>query len=369
MIRSQGPPDKTTPGNVGDLYQDTKTGRVYRCEDVVVENDEQQFIKVSKYGPGNEYTWRDVGKVFLSSAYYFCNNEVRLDNLTDMDTSKCTNFAYMFNNCRSLTTIPELNTSQGTNFANMFYNCNSLTTIPELNTSQGTSFTYMFYNCNSLTSIPELNTSQGTNFAYMFYNCNSLTSIPELNTSQGTSFTLMFAGCSSLTSIPELNTSQGTSFTLMFAGCSSLTSIPELNTSQGTNFAYMFAGCSLLTSILGLDIYNATSQGTGGIIQQCSSLTNLKLYNIKQSITIGSGTSYGHLLTVDSLVHTIKELVTRNTYATLTIGSANLEKIADLYCKVTDGTTTKKEMELCDSSEEGAMTLSAYAALKKWYIK
>ena len=101
----------------------------------------------------------------------------------------------------------------------------------------------------------------------------------------------------------------------------------------------------------------------------CANLTNLDLRNIKVSLQIGSGTSWGHLLIVDSLVNTIKELVTQTSYKTLTMGTANREKIANLYCKIIDNTDPKKTMELCESTEEGAMTLTDYAQLKKWNIK
>ena len=51
------------------------------------------------------------------------------------------------------------------------------------------------------------------------------------------------------------------------------------------------------------------------------------------------------------------------------MGGTNLAKIADLYCKVTDDANEKKPMELCESTDEGAMTLTAYAALKNWQLK
>ena len=180
-------------------------------------------------------------------------------------------------------------------------------------------------------------------------------------------FSSMFASCESLTSIPKLDTSNGTDFDNMFSSCSKLTSIPELDTSNGTLFNSMFYNCSSLTTISKLDISNGAS--FNNMFNYCTALTNLYLYNIRVSIQIGSGASWGHLLTVDSLVHTIKELCTVTNSRTLTIGSANLEKIANLYCKITDDTTEKKPMELCESTDEGAMTLVDYATEKGWQIK
>ena len=203
-------------------------------------------------------------------------------------------------------------------------------------------FSYFCYGGARTEALNIIDTSNGTNFNSMFYNCSNLTIVPKLNTSKGTDFSGMFFSCRSLTSIPDLDTSNGTIFDSMFYNCSNLTAIPKLNTSNGTNFKNMF--------------------------QNCSSLTNLVLYNIRKSITIGSGTSYGHLLTVDSLVHTIQELCTASSSQTLTMGSANLNKIANIYCKVIDGSNEKKTMELCESTDEGAMTLTAYAALKNWNL-
>ena len=101
----------------------------------------------------------------------------------------------------------------------------------------------------------------------------------------------------------------------------------------------------------------------------CTALTTLVLYDINCSLQIGDGSTWGHLLTVDSLVHTINELMPHSGTKVLTMGSVNLKKIASLYCKVVDSTNPKLPMELCESTDEGAMTLSQYAALKNWQFK
>ena len=203
-------------------------------------------------------------------------------------------------------------------------------------------FSYFCYGGARTEALNIIDTSNGTNFDSMLYNCSRLTTVPKLNTSKGTDFSGMFFSCQSLTSIPDLDTSNGTDFGNMFFACISLTTIPELNIGNGTKFNNMFNGCS--------------------------SLTNLTLLNIRHSITIGAGTSWGHLLTVDSLVHTIQELCAASSSQTLTMGSANLNKIANIYCKVIDGSNEKKTMELCGSTDTGAMTLAAYANMKNWNL-
>ena len=59
MIRSYGPPDNKTPGNVGDLYLDTKTDIMYSCVTVIPDmtKKENQFVTNYIHGPNSEYFW------------------------------------------------------------------------------------------------------------------------------------------------------------------------------------------------------------------------------------------------------------------------------------------------------------------------
>ena len=270
MIRSSGPPDKTTPGNVGDIYQNTDNGKIFVCKDVKHRPVRQQFIEVSAKDVNTEYVWETSSIKFDDCGYLFAYDK-RSNYLDKIDFSKTTNMSYMFTNSANLTTISQMDTSNVTNMASMFQNCDLLTTIPQMDTSNVTNMSFMFNSCKSLTTIPQMDTSNVTNMGSMF--------------------------------------------------------------------------------------------------QNCTNITNLDLRNIKVNLQIGSARSWGHLLTVDSLVNTIKELITQTSYKTLTIGTANFEKITNLYCKIIDNTDPKKTMELCESTEEGAMTLIDYAQLKKWNIK
>ncbi len=94
--------------------------------------------------------------------------------------------------------------------------------------------------------------------------------------------------------------------------------------------------------------------------------------NIKVNLQVGSGTSWGHLLTVDSLVHLCQELVNVGSSRTLTVGSANLEKLASVYVKLTvpeaEDTTGKLPCVVCESTDEGAMLIEDYIALKHWQL-
>ena len=205
----------------------------------------------------------------------------------------------------------------------------------------------------------------------------SLQSILELDTSNGTNFNTFFSNYTLLSKIPELDTSNGTNFSNMFNNCYSLQSIPELDTSNGTSFVNMFNGCKSLVHIPKLNLIKATS--VDGIFNYCSELTTLNLLNIKLSLKIGSGTQYGHLLTIDSLINTIQQLwdySSGSTTYTLTMGYNNTEKIKNTYVRLITPTAeqiandpnieSKMPCEVCESTDEGAMTITEYANLKMW---
>ena len=254
-----------------------------------------------------------------------------------------------------------------TDFSYFCYKGTRLSVLDQFDTSNGTKFSYMFADFTNLTDVPMFDTANGKDFSYMFKNCSRIETVPTFDTSNGNTFSNMFSNCSSLTAVPQLNVSNGSNFSSMFSYAYKITTIPELNTSKGSVFNYMFESCSALTTISGLNMNKSSS--SVNMFESCKSLEYLYLYNIRKTIKIGSGTSWGHLLTVDSLVHTIKELCTVTSSQTLTIGSANLEKIAGLYCRITDDTNEKKPMELCEGTDEGAMTLTEYATAKGWQIK
>ena len=119
-----------------------------------------------------------------------------------------------------------------------------------------------------------------------------------------------------------------------------------------------------------IDTSNVTNMSN--MFNGCTKLTEVWIKNIKVNLQVGSGTSWGHLLTVDSLVHLCQELVNVGSSKTLTVGSANLEKLASVYVKLTvpeaEDTTGKLPCEVCESTGEGAMLIEDYIALKHWQL-
>lgn len=174
-----------------------------------------------------------------------------------------------------------------------------------------------------------------------------------------------------------LDTSQVTKMSSTFSDCSKLTSIPKLNTSNVTDFSAFCAGCPKLTDILGLDLIKAVYVT---MFSQNKALQNLNIINIKKTLQIGSGTTWGHLLTDESLINTAKELwdLTGATGQKLTLSTPSLERFRAIYVKLITPTeeqlaadeylTNKMPCEVCESTDEGAMTLEAYANLKNWTI-
>lgn len=318
------------------------------------------------------------------------------------DTSNVTMMMDMFNNCQTIETIPLYNTHKVTNMMRMFYNCQHLKSIPLLDTSSVTNMSYMFQVCPRLETIPLLDTSNVSDSSYMFYNCSALETIPELDFSKSNNTHSMFSGCTSLRTLPALDVGSTTHINSMFAKCSSLQTIPSLKTSgrvvdaqntfaactslktvplfdcsKATYVSGMFNACASLQTVPAFDFRSVTVNGN--IFAGCTSLTECWIRNIKTSIQVGSGTSWGHLLTVESLLSLCKECRKTSSNLTLTIGAANLEKLAGTYVKLIDITDEMRAEDdlidekypfvVCESTDEGAMLVEDYMTLKLWALR
>ena len=239
---------------------------------------------------------------------------------------------------------------------------------------------YMFLS-SELTSfvglIPFQSTSCVTSMVSMFARSKKLTTIPLFDTSSVTSMNYMFEECSSLTTIPLFDTSSVTTMHNMFFGCSSLTTIPLFDTSSVTTMYGMFDSCARLTTIPSLDM--SMVMNLNNTFSRCYKLTECWIRNIRVDLTVGSGSSYGHLLTVESLVHLINELRNTGSSHILTVGSVNLEKLANVYVKTIEITDEmraedkyidqKSPCVVCESTDEGATLITDYANTKHWTIR
>ena len=173
-----------------------------------------------------------------------------------------------------------------------------------------------------------------------------------------------------------VDTSRSISAHSMFGNCNSLTSVPLFNTSSVMDMDYMFYNCSKLLSVPEFDMRKASS--ASNMFYNCVALTECWIRNIKVSLQVGNGSSWGHLLTLESLLHLCKECIKVGYSRTLTVGTANLEKLANVYVKlipITDDMRSEDDLidekypfVQCESTDDGAMTIQDYMALKMWTL-
>lgn len=219
----------------------------------------------------------------------------------------------------------------------------------------------------------------GNSAKYLFSNFGG-TSLDELidgvDMSNITDTSYMFDSCKKLTTVPLLDTSNITNMNYMFSYCDVLATVPLLNTRNVTKMGSMFYKCSKLTSVPLLDTRNVIDAGS--MFYYCSSLTECWLRNINTNLQVGNGTSWGHLLTLESLLHLCKECRKTTSSRKLTVGTANLTKLEGIYVKFIDITDEmraeddlideKHPFVQCESTDEGAMTIQEYMATKMWSL-
>lgn len=178
--------------------------------------------------------------------------------------------------------------------------------------------------------------------------------------------------------MPAINNAKLTNLKAAFKKCEALTEIPEFTYDTVTNITSLCDGCSGLEYFHGLDLRNVTNfvLGVRSFIN-CKNIKKLVLKNIAITLTVGV-TTYGHLLTVESLIGLIYELRGAGKSRKLTVGSANLEKLANVYVKLIEITDEMRAEDdlideklpfvVCESTDEGAMLITDYVLLKNWSL-
>lgn len=310
---------------------------------------------------------------YYSSSLANANGE--LDWLSSVDTSKYTSCAYMFASANAIESVPLFDTSNVENATYMFNACYKLTNIPTYNFSKVTNFQQAF-TASGLNNEITIDMASATHAYYMFYNCNKLKKCNLLNVNKLSDVREMFTHCSALEAVSPLVVVSGASIYNMFYNCSSLLAVSITLPESTSNIGSCFYGCSAIETISALDLRNCTQ--TSNAFYRCSALKNLTLKNIKYNIQVGSGSSYGHLLTVDSLVGLCYELRDTGSVKTLTIGSANLAKLASVYVRqiaITDAMRAEDDLideklpfERCESTDEGATLIGDYILAKNWKL-
>lgn len=166
-----------------------------------------------------------------------------------------------------------------------------------------------------------------------------------------------------------------TNFNSMFNYATSITRPPLFYLGGVTYVANIFANTKI-EIIDGYDfrgVYNASK-----FVDGCTNLKEIWIKNIKVDIQVGSGETWGHLLTEESLIHLVKELRDTGSAKTLTVSTPSLEKLSSVYVRTIDITDEmraeddlideKLPFEVCESTDEGAMLITDYVVLKNWSI-
>lgn len=212
----------------------------------------------------------------------------------------------------------------------------------------------------------------------MFNKCSSLTKVPLFDTSRASAINEFCNACTKLKEVPAFDLSNAQGLYSLFANCKEIEEIPLLKiTPEKVGSAhYMFYNCRKLKKIPQYDLRNATRLDYFSI--WCVEITEIWIKNIKVNYQVGSGTSWGHLLTPESLIHLIYELRDTGSSKTLTVGSANLNKLANVYVRTIDITDEmraeddlideKLPFEVCESTDDGATLIVNYAKFKNWNI-
>ena len=240
-----------------------------------------------------------TGVTKLGSMFTGCSN-LKVVDLSRLNTSNVTNMAAMFNGCSSLTKldVTGFDTSNVKYMNNMFNGCNSLTKldVSGFNTSKVISMRGMFSGCSNLTSldvsgfdtsnVTEMGNYYSSSGGGMFEGCKQLKSldVSGFNTSKVTDMGNMFNACTGLTSLDVSNfdTSNVTCMYAMFESCTNLTGldVSGFDTSKVTNMNEMFSFCNELEQLdlsnMEIRDINETETDCFCFIRDCKKLLYIK---------------------------------------------------------------------------------------------
>ena len=262
------------------------------------------------------------------------------ETLWNACTNNNTDYSYLFEGYNGTELdVSKFDTSNVQDMNNMFNTCYSLTSLDVSNwdTSNVKDMGFMFYYCSYLTqlNLSNFDTSNVTNMERMFCSCQLLTSLDTSNfdTNNVKNMSDMFANCYSLTSLDVSNwdTSNVTNMRDMFNYCKLLVSLDlsKWNVGKVTSMGTMFSYCESLTTlnVSGWDVNHITSSyAIQTAFDNCKSLVDFyPPQNINASLTFKNCPVLSH----DSLVRIINNLMTTTSTKKLTLGATNKAKLTD----------------------------------------
>lgn len=217
---------------------------------------------------------------------------------------------------------------------------------------------YLFYNTprykdEDFASIFAFDVTENAKSVYKIFEGSHLVTIPPFDISKVTSLSCAFRLCTRLVDAPMLDTKHIQDFGNVFNQNTFIGKIPAWDVRSGTNFASAF--------------------------NSSLSMTEIWFKNIKSNIQVASGAIWGHNLTLESLIHLIRELRDTGELLTFTVGIVNLEKLKDIYVKTVEITDEMRAEDdlideklpfvVCESTDEGATLITEYALFKNWQIR
>lgn len=272
---------------------------------------------------------------------------------------------------------------------------------------------YLFYNrgelakqLEKLTDIEVLqigNDNIQSSCEYMFENCNGITHFPfaleiiQADSGYGSGKTQMFNAIFKNCSLEHVSlilqsSSFGTSFQNTFYNCKKLKEVNiQINNenSYGTRLLNgTFNNCENLETIKWNIFFSGSNNYFNSVFYNCKALQNVKFKRLSFSIgyyIIGAGDGtysgdYATKLTVESLLSLCQAKTAVTDNVTIQIGSANTKKLQEVYVKLAVNSSSAtdyngynvsqndydkiKPFEVCQPTDEGAMTISEYMALK-----
>ncbi|WEV71901.1 BspA family leucine-rich repeat surface protein [Bifidobacterium sp. ESL0790] len=327
LIRCGQPGEHTWPGGTDPLHwRETPTDNHDGTTDCVLELEKGTIPDYGQREDGDApIPWKEPGvsklvvntpapgqpKVKMLDGYGLFDGynlpNLRIADVTQLDTSQATNFGRMFQNAPLLETITglgELDTHSATNMKYMLYKDAKLTSLDlthdgdKWDTSHVTDMSYMFNGTIGLTSLnlSSWNVNQVNDMSYMFQNDTKLTTIGDVHdwrTGLVTNMNSMFQNDTALVGeqapLPDARiTPNGKTLDLS-----------SWDTHNVTDMRFMFQNCANLES---LDISNWDMRALGkhsdlgltpSILNQSQMFENCpKLYRIKVGPTIDFTTSH-----------------------------------------------------------------------------
>lgn len=317
----------------------------------------------------------------FDGTFYNCKNLKYLDLSTKI-TAERSLASRLCTGCESLIEAKLWDLINVYNFQQAFNSCSNLQRVYLKNTMNIEDWTNAFNNCEKLEEIYGIDTTEATKLYHTFAGCAKLSDATikrsNFNLSKVTDATNAFSGVSSITEIDLGELPLVTKTSWLFDACRSLKTIKIKTGQANTTTNYMFRECRVLEDIIGsIDMLNVTK--TIQMFDSTKALKNFTLKNIKTNLEIGYLRGYwGDLLTDETLINTAKELwdLTGATSQTLKVSYPSDERFDQIYVKLITPTeeqiaedqyiNNKKPCEVCESTDDGAMTLREYVVSKNW---